>query len=315
MTGLACARHDALKAALAVPEFDLRQLRYFVAVAEERNFTRAAERLLMTQPALSRAIRSLETVVGAPLLVRGYRDVTLTSAGQVLLTRARRIDEQAIAAVGLARRAAAAPALLRITAGGYDVDALDRLVSSYNSSEPVVPATAMVADRQEQAGQLRDGTADVALMRAPLDEPDLDSDELLSEPQVVLLPRDHPLASREAVELAQLTGLPVIRWCDDRRDGYLSWPPDPCPPHRWTPGPVITDSSQLHALVRLGQGIAFVPKSGAKASVALGLRAVRVIDSPPSRLLLVWAQTSTSLAIARLVLHAMESSESSACSA
>jgi DNA-binding transcriptional LysR family regulator len=84
-------------------EVGLRELRYFVAVAEERSFTRAAQRLWMTQPALSRAIRRLETVVGTPLLVRGYRDIAPTAAGQVLLEQARTIEEQTIAAVQLAR--------------------------------------------------------------------------------------------------------------------------------------------------------------------------------------------------------------------
>ncbi|MET8870386.1 LysR family transcriptional regulator [Nonomuraea sp. NPDC004580] len=70
-------------------DVEIRQLRYFIAVAEERNFTRAAERLLMTQPALSRAIRALEREVGAELLVRSPGDVGLTPAGRVLLAEAR----------------------------------------------------------------------------------------------------------------------------------------------------------------------------------------------------------------------------------
>jgi DNA-binding transcriptional LysR family regulator len=91
----------------AVSDVDLRLLRYFVAVAEERNFTRAAERLMMTQPALSWAVRRWRPTVGVPLLVRRYRDVEPTQAGRVLLEQARWIDERASAAIRLVRRAEA----------------------------------------------------------------------------------------------------------------------------------------------------------------------------------------------------------------
>src|SRR4051794_34876815 len=88
-----------------VNDIDLRQLRYFVAVAEERNFTRAAGRLGMTQPALSRAISALEHSVGVPLLVRDHRDVRPTAAGRVLFDEARDLDDLVRAAVTRAVRA------------------------------------------------------------------------------------------------------------------------------------------------------------------------------------------------------------------
>jgi DNA-binding transcriptional LysR family regulator len=144
-----------------VTEVELRQLRYFVAVAEERNFTRAAQRLVMTQPALSRAIRRLETVIGTPLLVRGYRDLTLTAAGQVLLQQARHVEEHTIAAVRLARLAdeRPAPTRLRVTAQGCDVVVLDKLVSSYNLVGARVRALAMAVNHEQQADQVTPGEA------------------------------------------------------------------------------------------------------------------------------------------------------------
>ncbi|TDQ54242.1 LysR family transcriptional regulator [Actinorugispora endophytica] len=285
-------------------DIDLRRLRYFVAVAEERNFTRAAERLMMTQPALSRAIRSLEDDVGTSLLVRGYRDVELTRAGLVLLEQARGVDDQVNTAVRLARRAEAEDFRLRVTARGCDVDVLSRLVSSYNLAGRPVPAVATVVEWQEQGDQLRDGSADVGLMRTPFDERGLDSDELFSEPRVVLLPERHPLARADEVALAQLADQPVARWKGDHRDAFLLWPAEDVPQHEWVPGPVVGDTSQFHAVVRLGQAIGFVPESVSFASVSAGVRAVRVRDAPPSVLRLAWTRTSTSAAVADLVRHA-----------
>ncbi|WP_064745171.1 LysR family transcriptional regulator [Pseudonocardia acaciae] len=273
-------------------DVDLRLLRYFVAVAEERNFTRAAERLVMTQGALSRAIRSLEAFVGTPLLVRGYREVTTTEAGQVLLRHARGLDEQTTEALRLARRAATATPRLTVVAGGWDVSILETLVSSYNFTNPGVPAEARM-----------EGAADVALVRDPFDEdPGLDGDELFSEPRVVLLPNDHPLAARDRLELAQLDGSAVIRPGAGLEDRSALWPPEPAEP--WAPGPAISDTCQIRAYVRLGQAITFVPRSIGTAMAGRGLRAIRVLDCPHSTMRIVWRRASTSRATAGFVRHA-----------
>ncbi|WP_064745351.1 LysR family transcriptional regulator [Pseudonocardia acaciae] len=285
-------------------DVDLRLLRYFVAVAEERNFTRAAERLLMTQGALSRAVRSLEAVVGTPLLVRGYREITPTEAGQVLLRQARNLDEQAAEAIRLARRAGTPRPRLRVIAPGCDVSVLERLVTSYHQTDPEVSAEALIVDQREQGDQLREGIADVGLIREPFDERGLDSDELFSEPRVVLLPDHHPLAARSGLELAQLRGLAVIRPGGGREDWFLLWPPEQVASERWSQGPIISDSSQIRALVRLNQAIAFVPESISFAFAGNGVRAVRVLDCPPSTLRIAWRQGSTSPTVAALVLHA-----------
>lgn len=285
-----------------MPDVDLRLLRYFVAVAEEHNFTRAAERLLITRPALSRAIRSLESVVGVPLLVRRYRDIVPTEAGRVLLHRARAIDEQATTAVRLARRASTAAPQLRVTAPGSDVMLLDELVTSYNRSGPPVEATAEVVNTWEQAAQLRDGTADVGLVRTPFDERGLDGDEFFCEPWVALLREDDPLGARRGVELRQLVGLPIIRRRAGREDGFLLWPPDLVRSDWWIAGPEISDTSQIPAMVRLGHGIALVPESVGAAFA--GVRAVRIVDCPPSTVRIVWETGCTSRAVAGLLRHA-----------
>ncbi|MBO0851174.1 MAG: LysR family transcriptional regulator [Pseudonocardia sp.] len=291
-------------------DVDLRLLRYFVAVAEERNFTRAARRLMMTQPALSRAVRALEATVGVPLLVRRYRDVEPTRAGRVLVEHARWIDERASAAIQLVRRTEDATPRLRVAAPGCEVSLLDGLVSSYNRTGPQVPATAVVVEPKELADELRNGGAEVSLIRPPFDERGLDSEEILAEPWLVALPERHPLATRSKLTLAQLAELPVIRWREHRADGYLMWPFDGDTSDQWIPGPTVSDSSEIPALVRLGQGIAIFPRSfarNASATPSAGLRVVRVVDCPPTTVRIVWPDGSTSPAIAALVRHATTS--------
>lgn len=286
-------------------EVDLRLLRYFVAVAEERNFTRAAERLMMTQPALSRAVRALESAVGAPLFERGYRDVTLTEPGEVLLARARSLDEQAAAAIRLARRAATAEPHVRVTGPGCDVAVLTTLVSTFNQSRPRVPAVSAIVDPDLQADQLRDGTADIGLMRrAVFDEEGLDSDEIFSESRLVVVRDDYPLATRRAVRMSELTDMPVIRWGGTRQNGFILWPPDEIPSMRWTAGPVIRETSEFLAMVLLGEGIGFVPASIAAMNACPGVRAVPVLDCPPSTVRLAWRKGSASRSVAALIWHA-----------
>jgi DNA-binding transcriptional LysR family regulator len=290
---------------VAVAEVELRALRYFVAVAEERNFTRAAERLMMTQPALSRAVRALETAVGVPLLVRGYRDVALTEAGEVLLTRARSIDDQTSAAIRLARRAAAGEPRVRVTAPGCDFEVLDQLVSSFNDTEPLVPAAPVIVDARAQADQLRDGTADVGLLRtAPFDEEGRDSEEIYSDPRVVVLRADHALAQRSEVTLADVAHLPVIRCRGKRPNPYLLWPPDEIPSISSVAGPDIGESSEIRAMVLLGEGVAFLPKSVAVERAGPGISLIRVVDCPPSTLRVVWRQGTSTRSVAAFVWHA-----------
>jgi DNA-binding transcriptional LysR family regulator len=161
----------------------------------------------------------------------------------------------------------------------------------------------MAVNHDEQADHLRDGHAEIGLIREPFDDRGLDSEELFSEPRVVLLPDPHPLASRPALELAQLTDLPVLRWAGEHGDAILAWPPD-IAGHDWVPGPQITDTTHLHAITRLGQGIGFVPESMARTEFFAGVRAVRVIDAPPSTLRIAWAESSTSPLVAGFIRHA-----------
>jgi DNA-binding transcriptional LysR family regulator len=288
-----------------VNDIDLRQLRYFVAVAEERNFTRAAGRLGMTQPALSRAISALEHSVGVPLFVRDHRDVRPTAAGRVLFDEARDLDDLVRAAVTRAVRAEQEAPCLRVTARGCEIEALDHLVRTYNTSHPRErPAEAVVISWQAQAGALRDGDVDVGLLRHPFDDRGLDSDVLWTEPRVTLLSAGHALASRTVIDRAELAGETIAVWPGTTEAETAHWSGTDLNPYDWRPGPALQDMSQLTANVRLARTIAFAPLSLVGDSPPPGVVAMPTEGLSDSRLHVVWASTATSPDVARFVRHA-----------
>ncbi|MFG2152576.1 LysR family transcriptional regulator [[Kitasatospora] papulosa] len=148
-------------------DVEIRQVHYFIAVAEEGNFTRAAQRLSMTQPALSRAILALEKAVGATLLLRTPKGATLTAAGHAMLEEGRSLLAQAGNVTSRVRRAAERNASVTLTGPGCDAALLDRMVRSYNEADPAHPARTAVGTIDDQLGRLRSGQADIALVRAP----------------------------------------------------------------------------------------------------------------------------------------------------
>jgi LysR family transcriptional regulator, benzoate and cis,cis-muconate-responsive activator of ben and cat genes len=185
---------------------ELRHLRYFIAVAEELNFSRAAERLHMAQPPLSVAIRQLEEELGTTLFVRTSREVRLTEAGIVLLDGARRTLAEADAAVVAAQRAASgAVGSLRI---GYSWSArfetLPALGRAFKDRHPEVELLAEETWNGRIPMALRARTIDVALALCPDVVDDLTYATVRSEPVVALLSSSHRLASEEAVGLDAL---------------------------------------------------------------------------------------------------------------
>lgn len=198
--------------ATSLPAVELRHLRYFVAVAEELNFTRAAARLRTAQPSLSQQIRQLETAVGAPLLDRSRHHVALTNAGRVFLRQARDILARAEHARRLARQAAEGRAgdLSVGTFPSADIrilPALRALIAAH------MPDLRLIMHSKYTMGHvegLKSGELDVAFMRGPLDVDGLDSVELLREALVILLPSHHALARRKRIPVASLDDLPCI---------------------------------------------------------------------------------------------------------
>ncbi|QKW33463.1 LysR family transcriptional regulator [Actinomadura sp. NAK00032] len=199
---------------------DLRHLRYFVAVAEELHFGRAAERLNMAQPPLSQAIRRLESELGVDLLHRTTRKVDLTDAGRGYLARARRILGEVDEAAHEARRVAAGAVghLALGCVGSATYSLLPALSRGLRRELPGVDFSfrgeMLVPD---QAAALRAGEIDVALLRPPIADLSLTVLPLRRDRLVVALPDDHPLAALRRVAVADLADADLIVHSADRR--------------------------------------------------------------------------------------------------
>lgn len=191
---------------------ELRQLKYFVTVAEELNFRRAAKRLYMEQPPLSRQIRQLEEDLGVELFLRSKRGVNLTAAGQAFLDEARLTLAQAERAAIVAKQAAAVQ-VKKLTIG-FSICAFNRvlpeIIQTYRQQFPEVIVTLTEMSNQVQIQELLNDTIDVGFIHAPLAHPDILTLTLLSEPLVVALPLNHPLTNQEQIELRSLQNEPFV---------------------------------------------------------------------------------------------------------
>ncbi|MFJ9943224.1 LysR family transcriptional regulator [Streptomyces erythrochromogenes] len=275
---------------------ETRELRYFVAVAEELHFGRAARRLGIAQPPLSRAIQQLERRLGAVLLDRTSRAVALTGAGAVLLAEGRAALDAVGAAERRTRRAALAttgrPGLVLVTKASASRELLAGLLDAYAAEPGAVPVEVILCGPAEQERLLREGRADVALLHRPFDSAaGFDTEELGTEGQVAVLPAGHPLTVRAHVRMADVSGLPGLplpRWPDP--DG--TYPPGS--------GPQVRDHAQLLQLVSLGRACAVSPES-CRAHLPADLAAVPVLDAPTVTTVIAWPPHSRSRAVADLV--------------
>jgi DNA-binding transcriptional LysR family regulator len=317
-------------------DVEVRELRYFIAVAEELNFTRAAERLGMAQPPLSVAIGKLERKLGVRLLERTSRRVTLTPAGAMLLEQGRIAVEALGAAFERTRRRAARLELLTLAVKPGSGTELLKKITQRCARDPELPGVRLLfGHRRGPADALRSGAADVAILRAPFDRRGLDSEVLLTEPRVVVLPADHRLAGRRRLRRADLAGEPMPRWADQADAATAAYwagtdtppapgpatppgppalasppalapPPAPVPPDAAEPGPEINDWNQMLDVVALGQAVAYVPASVARQHSAAELAFVPVVDLSPSEVVVAWPDTCRAPAVARFVRTAVE---------
>ena len=185
---------------------ELRHLRFFIAVAEELNFSRAAERMHMAQPPLSAAIRQLERDVGVDLFVRTTREVRLTDAGRAFLAGARRTLEDADRTAEDARRAGAGElGRLRIAfSWSTRFETLPALGRAFRASHPSVEVLAQEMWNARMPPAFRNGSIDIALSLCPEIAADLELAPIRKERLLALLPRTHPLAREEAIPLSAL---------------------------------------------------------------------------------------------------------------
>ncbi|CAG9246843.1 DNA-binding transcriptional dual regulator HcaR [Paraburkholderia unamae] len=190
---------------------ELRHLRYFIAVADELSFTRAAQRLHTAQPSLSQQIRNLEDEVGTPLFERTRRKVELTEAGKVFLAEARLVVAQADRAVARARQVGQGRATVTIGfVPAAEIRVFPVILPRLRLRYPDVNVELRSLPTAEQEEALLRGDIDVAFMRRPVVSPTLRSEVVLTEPLVVVLPSGHPLARQQRIAPAQLSGEPFI---------------------------------------------------------------------------------------------------------
>ncbi|WP_371403284.1 LysR substrate-binding domain-containing protein [Kribbella sp. NBC_00662] len=262
---------------------ELRTLRYFVAVAEELHFGRAAARLQMSQPPLSRAIKQLERELGATLFDRSAAGVALTPAGVVLLQEARALLEQADQVP--ARVRGAVSFTIGILGDSTDPGAT-RLAAAYRQQHPGVEVRIREADLTDPTCGLRAGLVDVALTRAPFDETGLTVHELRADPVGAVLRADDPLAHRDALKLEDLA---------DRRWFQFPADTDPIWQSYWNggqhrDGPVVRSVQECLQAVLWNGTVGLSPLGHDPPGE---LTVVPLLDLSPSRVVVSWKTGET----------------------
>ena len=269
---------------------ELRQLEYFVAVAEERNFTRAAERVHISQSGVSAQIRRLERELGAELFDRSARTATLTAAGRAALDHAR-AALAAAAAVGQAVGEVTGLIRGRLMVGmviGCTVTPLFEALSAFHRAHPGVEISLLEDNSDRLVEAVRLGTVDVALVGTATAPEGLEALTIISERLVVVVPEGHPLSSRRRIALRDIAAHPIV--CMPPGTGLRTVFDGACAAKDLRPV-IALQASAADAVADLaarGLGVAVL-----SASMASGHRdrlVVRSIDdlATPALLALVW---------------------------
>ncbi len=249
-------------------------MRYFITVAEELHFTRAAQRLCIGQPPLSYAIAQLETEIGAMLFARTKRSVQLTEAGKLLLTEARQILALAGAAAQSAKAAAAGQAgELRIgfTSSTPLTPLFSALINVYRRQFPAVTLTLLEMSTQHQLAALQQQTLDLAFVRPQFGAEQAEQENsatsalhyltLRTDPLVVVLPEQHPLAAKPQIRLADLATQSFIMYPPQAGTSIYRQLHALCLQAGFTPDTVqqAAEASTIIGLVAAGVGISVLP--------------------------------------------------------
>lgn len=273
---------------------DVRKLRYFVAVAEELNFSRAARRLSISQPPLSTQIKELEAELGVQLLERSSREVKLTGPGATFLAKCRAILEQMDAAVlSTQREAAGGAASIRMgVVGSALFSAAPTLVAHIKRRFPQARISLCEAGSSEQLTAVLRDQLDIGVVHAPVDTPRLASRLISEEPYVLAVPRGHARARRARARLADFAAEPFVcfsrEWSPVLFDNVIV----ACRRAGFSPDMTHTARHVLTMLqmVRMGLGVALVPGSARQAGVPEV--AFLALDDPvgPVQLCAVWRE-------------------------
>jgi DNA-binding transcriptional LysR family regulator len=273
--------------------FELRQLRYFLAVAEELNFTRAAERLVMAQQPLSQAIKKLESDLGVALFERTTRRVELTEAGRTLLVEAREIVARAEAAAARTRRAAADTVEVGLSSAAYG-DFATELIAAYRRLHPEHRFEVRSFDVTAPSAGVARRLVDLSLVREPIVAERVETVPLLREARVFVVASGNPLASRSRLSLTDVSDEPWIAakqaedGCDP--DAWRRWwlvdpRPDGRAPRVGAEAATI-DEWREHAAA--GLGVSLCPSSAESYYARPGLAFVPAEDAEPATISLAY---------------------------
>jgi len=251
---------------MGVSSLDLRRLRYFVVVAEEGNFSRAAERLHMAQPPLSDQIKRLEAALGVRLFDRTSRGARLTAAGEVLLTEARRLLAQAETTAEMVRRVGSGEVgslnLGFVPSASNSV--LPPVLSEFRRRYPDVRLFLQEMNPDWLVAGLHEGRLDVGFFYLPFEDGALETRVVSREPLVVALPETHELALAEEVDLRDLAGEPFVLPARYRMPGLHAQVVGACREAGFEPEAVQNEVWLMQTIVGLvagGMGVALVPGS------------------------------------------------------
>jgi DNA-binding transcriptional LysR family regulator len=275
---------------------ELRQLRYFIAVAEELHFTRAAERLRIAQPALSQQVAKLERDTGVELFHRTRRQVELSAAGQAMLRPARQAVAEASAAVEAAQRAARGETgHLRI---GFIESAamtfVPQAVRRFSATRPEVGLSLSELSVDAQVEGLRSGLLDIGILRLPASTEGLALGFLADEHLVVVLADSHPLAERKRISARSLAGEPLVLLAREMVPGLYDQIISLQQGHGGAR--VAQEATSIQAvlgLVAAGLGVSLLPASVTSLG-RTGISFVRLAESPRSSIRIAWRESDRS---------------------
>jgi DNA-binding transcriptional LysR family regulator len=289
---------------------EFRHLRYFIAVAEELHFGRAAERLHIAQPPLSQQIRQLEEELGFQLFHRTKRSVQLTEAGQAFLKEARRVLkqlEQAVQVGQLTNRGEMGQLVLGfVSSAAYNV--LPTILRHFRALAPAVKLTLRELTTDQQLNRLRAGRIDIGLLRPPVEEEGLAQLILLQEPLMVALPELHPLAEQAQISLKAIANEPFILFPRHLAPGLYDQIISLCQTAHFSPN-VAKEAVQMQTIVSLvaaEMGIAIVPASLQNLQRTGVVYRPMQEQTPKAAIALVWRHQDASPTVQRFLAIAQQ---------
>ncbi|WP_029115883.1 LysR family transcriptional regulator [Mycobacterium sp. URHB0044] len=272
---------------MGTADLDMRKLRYFVAVAEELNFGRAAQRLHIAQPVLSRQIRSFEDELGVQLFVRDSRGTELTPAGAQLLDDARFMLRESKALQERLVRAAAPT--VTVTVGVMPGLLATAAVRKFEATQSSCRARVIQVGWADQVDVVKRGDVDLVYAREPIDHHGLGTAALLEEPRDALLPSGDPLASQASVRLADLASRTLLQDPSTVPEWYAIATPEQ---RRAATRKMASTVEEKLERVAAQDGFVILPRSTTAFYRRPDVRVIPIDDIGPSQVTLIWDATA-----------------------